>query len=848
MIISHNVNALNSYNELNANVTGIKKSSEKLSSGYRINHAADDAAGLAVSEKMRSQIRGLVQATRNAQDGVNFVQTAEGALGELHSVLQRCKELATESANGTYSDAVDRDAVQLEIDRLRDEVEHIAMTDFNGRHCFEVEGSGFLPAYDRARRSILFAVQGVASGTSEASYSPAQLVVDLDNNEKVNIEIKFDETTFFDLPDSEIDDIIGKYSGTVSRDAVKRFAEKLKNNVLPAVLAGIAGKLPKIAAERTKNGIEIGLDLYVANSSTLASVTSSGNSFKLSINMNTVEAKNGEIEFSSDLWGTLAHEMTHAVMFDATSSGMIGTGFPKVDKLPSWFSEGSAEAVGGGMDRLRDLLPWRNSTGYPDSSITIGGEKLSEKRTAPATIDEIKTWMKKLTNDSPTGDLRSYEQGYAATMYLSWLAGGGTGNASTPINSATIANGLDKILTEVNSGKSLSQVIDETTGTKYKGLNDFVGKINAGDDDIAKFLRDFITATGAVNDVVKTDGGGLEVKNDVGGSIIAPGGLGGSKDGLTTLGGSDGHFTLILEKNNGGNIYGTSTGDGNLSFTDQDELNKYKELFEGGGATKNSKGEVYVEGSADTTGGGGGTDPVDPNPPGGGGGTDPVDPNPPGGGGGTDPVDPNPPGGGGGTDPVDPNPPGGGGGTDPVDPNPPGGGGGTDPVDPNPPGGGTGPDSPVYVFIDDLTPLKPFVLQVGTRSKDSVNFTFSYSSSGIGDLKCDLNCTARGLGLNDISVSTQSAANEAIDKLDLAINKVSLMRATFGAIGNRLERKIDNLTTVNENISEAESHIRDTDMATEIMGFTKGQILQQAAQSMLTQANQLPQGVLQLLS
>ncbi len=132
MIVQHNMNALNSYNRLNFNVASMKKSSEKLSSGYTTNLAGDDAAGLAISEKMRSQIRGLNQAKRNAQDGISMIQTYEGALQETHSILQRMKELAAESANGTYDDATDRAAIQLEFDQLNDELNQIADTDFNG--------------------------------------------------------------------------------------------------------------------------------------------------------------------------------------------------------------------------------------------------------------------------------------------------------------------------------------------------------------------------------------------------------------------------------------------------------------------------------------------------------------------------------------------------------------------------------------------------------------------------------------------------------------------------------------------------------------------------------------------
>ncbi len=126
------MNALNAYNRLNANVAGLKKASEKLSSGYRINRAGDDAAGLAISEKMRSQIKGLNQAKRNAQDGISMIQTFEGAAQETHTILQRMKELATESANGTYDNATDRDAIQLEFDQLNDELNQLADTDFNG--------------------------------------------------------------------------------------------------------------------------------------------------------------------------------------------------------------------------------------------------------------------------------------------------------------------------------------------------------------------------------------------------------------------------------------------------------------------------------------------------------------------------------------------------------------------------------------------------------------------------------------------------------------------------------------------------------------------------------------------
>ncbi len=133
MRIQHNISALNSHRQLGNNNSAIGKNLEKLSSGYRINRAGDDAAGLAISEKMRAQIKGLETAQKNAQDGISLVQTAEGALTEVHSMLNRMVELATQSANGTYEDTVDRANLQKEVKSLKSEIDRIAdSTNFNG--------------------------------------------------------------------------------------------------------------------------------------------------------------------------------------------------------------------------------------------------------------------------------------------------------------------------------------------------------------------------------------------------------------------------------------------------------------------------------------------------------------------------------------------------------------------------------------------------------------------------------------------------------------------------------------------------------------------------------------------
>jgi flagellin len=131
MIINHNLMAMNTHRQLAVNQTNASKSMERLSSGMRINRAGDDAAGLAISEKMRGQIRGLKQAQRNAQDGISLIQTAEGALNEIHAILQRMRELATQSATDTNTE-VDRGEIQKEIDQLAAEITRIAdTTEFN---------------------------------------------------------------------------------------------------------------------------------------------------------------------------------------------------------------------------------------------------------------------------------------------------------------------------------------------------------------------------------------------------------------------------------------------------------------------------------------------------------------------------------------------------------------------------------------------------------------------------------------------------------------------------------------------------------------------------------------------
>ena len=177
MRINHNIAAMNTHRQLTANNVGANKSLEKLSSGLRINRAGDDAAGLAISEKMRGQIRGLDQASRNAQDGISLIQTAEGALNETHSILQRMREISNQSANGTNTDS-DRQALQDEMNQLTSEVNRIGnTTEFNTQKLL----NGGIGSGDGSKltKATSAAVTGAALATAGAiDISGVQIKVD----------------------------------------------------------------------------------------------------------------------------------------------------------------------------------------------------------------------------------------------------------------------------------------------------------------------------------------------------------------------------------------------------------------------------------------------------------------------------------------------------------------------------------------------------------------------------------------------------------------------------------------------------------------------------------------------
>lgn len=710
MVIQHNMPALNAYNRLTSTNNMLKKNQEKLSSGFRVNRAGDDAAGLAISEKMRARIRGLNTALRNCGDGISLVQTAEGALQSVHSILHRMDEIAVQSSNGSYDDPVDRSALQLEVSQLMDEINQIAeSTTFNTVNL--LDGS--------LSRSGIISVGPAKTGNLSVQGAPVGPLVYV-----------YDEA----VHDVDAVQTPAGSSTAAGYDALKT---ALKNQMVPQAVKAITSNFSDTFGYLNGSSIGIGLELYSnVGSSTLASVsigaagtlTDIDLTYKLSVNMASLDmdaSGNLTAESRQELESTIAHEMMHALMDEAHTAGMLGRDedFKAIAEFPDWFVEGAAQAAGGARD-------WVNSIGI-------------NANTSEADITNILGSGSHRLNSGSTSS--EYATGYLAVLYLGYLASGS-------MTSNGLTEGVDAVLRELKAGSSLDTVISDLTGCT--NTSDFENKFAAMG---AGFVADLMDAVGsgrgalAANSLTQTD-------------ILPDSNL------------SNSLFELDTEHTEVENDY-------------PDGYN----VITGGGLSNTG---VSPDGSTPTTGG---------LQPGGSGSVPTPDPDPP------TPDPPDPP------DPDDPDPP-----NDP-DPNP---SGPTDPDDPTTPD----PESP-ELHKD----LKGLWIQAGSYTKDGVIIYIDSVST-------------TSLGIDGVDVSTQEGANGAIDIIQRAVNKVSYQRADLGAYQNRIEHKISNLTATTENLTATESYIRDTDMANEMAAYMKNQILLQAGNSMLAQANLSHQKVLSLLS
>ena len=245
MVVQHNMQAANASRMLNITASAQSKSTEKLSSGYRINRAADDAAGLSISEKMRRQIRGLDRASTNAQDGVSAVQTAEGALTEVHSMLQRANELAVQAANGTNA-SKDVKAISDEISQLKTEISRIAdTTDFNGKKMLDAKDVSIFAGYEAGDANIVISGMSLKSTVAAelTAFSTSDEAKSLIANIKSAIQLVSDARSTFgavqnrlehtvDNLDNVVENVTAAESRIRDTDMADEMVKYSKNNIL----------------------------------------------------------------------------------------------------------------------------------------------------------------------------------------------------------------------------------------------------------------------------------------------------------------------------------------------------------------------------------------------------------------------------------------------------------------------------------------------------------------------------------------------------------------------------------------------------------------------------------------
>ena len=700
MRIQHNIAALNSYRNLSGNNNQVAKNLEKLSSGYKINRAGDDAAGLAISEKMRSQISGLNMAIKNANDGISLIQTAEGALTEVHSMLQRANELAVQSANGVNSES-ERESIQNEFLELTKEIDRIADgTNFNKINLLDGSLKSRLngaPSVNGNNIVVTFLQEGVEDleDSSGGGESVTKIVTGTDESGEP-----------------------GKKAGVkVSTE----FKNDLANNIIPNAVNGIVGALSGTFGELTGQNIGIGLDfMNNPNDDLLAYVSLGAQStggevsltYNLTINIGNKgyaglfdQATNGKEladETRNQLEATLIHEMTHALMDEIHTAGMLGVNgnFESVPAFPKWFSEGVAQAMGGGGDWVRS--PQIGITGSTSTS-------------------QITSILSGSNTSLESGSIPSqYATGYLAVMYLGHLIGNKAevnsvatfDNQADAIKAANITKGIDQLLTKVKEGFSLDQAIDELTkgsDRHFTGIEDFEDNFAK---DGAQFVKDLMTVVDDGRGALVSDGNDNAKLKD--------------KDLIANAGenAKNAAFQLNTKATHVKNTYDPS-----------------RNVIKGGTATRagrNAKGD-QAGGAVDR-----------------------------------------------------------------------------------------------LAAEARLKEGKGLTLQIGDTTNQKIILN-------IGDMHSE------ALKIDKVDLSTEAGAGAGVDTIKAAIDTVSKQRGALGAMQNRLEHTINNLSNAHENMTAAESRIRDVDMADEMMKYTKNNILVQAAQAMLAQANQVPQGVLQLL-
>ena len=866
MRIQHNIMAMSAYRNYTNNVSSMKKNLEKLSSGYKINRAGDDAAGLAISEKMRAQITGLETAQKNAKDGISLVQTAEGALTEVHDMLNRMVELASMSANGTYDDTTDRAQLQKEMDQLTSEIDRIAdSSNFNG---IKLLNGNMQDGFD-------------TKTAAEAALAAAKTALE---TAKTNAA----------KPVPDVTETLTGNADTANTKSVANLLKPLASGNNPGT-PGTNTVLESNAGGGTKPSFTVALDGLKHN------VKDPTETFKLTVAGQEVKKDGASVQVGGDKFASLTSTQL-AQLFDgakvtvdgmdytakatAGSSNVVFTADatpaagqvknPKADVTFTAVGKTAAAVNNGAVAKYTiDLAGWNTN----DGDTSIDGETLGFTTDAATSATAfVKAYN--AANHDYTASVNGTE------ITLTAKSAGAKANA--PVVAGTFSNmTADAKMVEATkgvdagtgtTGAAAVYTVDLTGGTEA-GLDTAGATIDGVDitwnNDLNDTLNDFVAtynADASKDYVASTDGTTVTLTARSTGAVGA-----GAAPAVTNMDDIDGtgkEITAMTEATKGKDtmdpeITGTTgsinVGTVNINFntaaTEDRLANTVLNLtgkFKDGTEIKLGN-ETYIIATtadgkqvADAAAAADATKKV-------------------------------------------------------VDLT------GLDSKANNFEElaaskltqvakdnaifsvGQTGTAGQISLQQKSTARTENFETMAGLTAKISVKYTRAATADEtaaaqeaaqaavtaaeakvkeaqkaadnavkgssltlqIGDTAEDFNqlkvdikdmhATSLGIDKGKINIADQDSAAKAISEIKKAINMVSDVRGTLGATQNRLDHTINNLSVMTENIQDAESTIRDTDVADEMMAYTKNNILIQSAQAMLAQANQVPQGVLQLL-
>jgi len=792
MRINHNLTAINTHRQMGISELDGSKSMEKLSSGFRINRAGDDAAGLAISEKMRGQVRGLAMASKNSSDTISLIQTAEGALAETHSILQRMRELSVQSANDTNTDK-DREELQSEVTQLKAEIDRIGnTTEFNTKKLLEGSATGV--------RDAIVGTLGLNNNSSVVIDANKQkgMAENISNDRswgfdgaymliKVNQSVDASNNKVFKAEDYNLvgpDGNVYKFKTYTPDTQVK--ASGLQANTIIAeggetrhLTAAAAGALSTYT-----NWPDFGTSGTPDDFAVIGATMTEKDL--------TMVAKDSTLVAGSDF--TLAAGGSIAINNSGLNLGDDGGG----GSLISGANKPGITAITlGSGDRLELTLPGGASPTLVEvgKSVTLDdGTVLKNNGGGKVSIESGSLTIDGNLNSAPAGNVKAFT--LAAQSSLS-------------VDSTAKATELDLVLAsnlKVEGGAIDTNV---TIGNSAGLVLGDIQRLEAG-SVLAKgsgFSRDSVTYDNDWSLKIEVKGKEVEIAWDGKTSVLTVDGEMVAAGKSITL--EDG--SVLTHK---ANLAAPTTATGNI-FVEQGSIKLAETFGLGGNTLGNFLGMTSMTVAKDSTlvagsilgNGALGTPDVNLMA-------------------------------------------------------------GTVITKGDPDKAFTGSvtfaNGGVNVQFSANTGNALATRYYDLKVQDSMTFIFTEYDAASSNLKDsimsqigansgqttflsinDMRCKA--LGVEDVDISTKWGAATAIETVNNALQKVSHQRASLGALQNRLEHTIKNLDTSAENLQAAESRIRDVDMAKEVMEFTRTNILQQAAQAMLAQANQQPQSVLQLL-